>query len=212
MAAQWIWLSGFATNLGVWEDDLIEIESDADHTFISYTQVIENPNDLYTSIAGLLKADVVVASDVAALALIQSLEKRPQGQKWILLAPIVNFCEGEDGWPKNQVLLMAKAMQKNTKAALAEFEELLGPCDESIQEEWLDSALHMPPASLAKGLDFLANTVTEDPIRLENTEVIFGREDLLVTPQFAKYVTTMLPGTRVQERLKSGHWVHTLLL
>ena len=212
MAMQWIWLSGFATNLGFWEEELMEVNSNAKHTFVSYTKVIANPNDLYSSIPGLAKADVVVACDLAAQALVLSTKARPQGQKWMFLAPMINFCEGEEGWPKSQAVLMAKAMVKNTKAALQSYMEMMGPCDESIQEDWMDQALKMPPSSLAKGLEYLAQaTVLEEPIHLENTEMFFGREDQLVTPTYANKVKSLLLGTTSQERIKSGHWAHTLL-
>jgi len=50
MSEKWFWLSDWAANMGIWEDDLVEASSESDHTFIAFEQLMKEPKNLYTSV------------------------------------------------------------------------------------------------------------------------------------------------------------------
>lgn len=208
-----MWLSGWASDLNIWEDDLSEVETAAAHEFIPYSKIMENPDHLYQSIPGLAKAETVVAWSLGTLALMRSAAKRPQGQRWILLAPIVDFCNEASGWNSKNVMLMIKQVVKIPRSTLENFMELMGPCDEEIQEAWMNTALQMNLEKLALGLEYLKDNRVETPLADGGpTEIHFGREDQVVTPEMVKLAQAMLPFATINERPKSGHWVQTLIL
>ncbi len=213
MSKKWMWLSGWASDLSIWEDELSEAEAAANHEFISFSKIIENPDNLYQSIPGLAKADTVVAWSLGTLALMRSASKRPQGQRWILLAPVVDFCNETSGWNSKNMMLMAKQVVKIPRSTLENFMELMGPCDEEIQKAWLNTALQMNLEKLALGLEYLKDKRVETPLAdMGPTEIHFGREDQVVTPEMVKLTEAVLPFAVINERPKSGHWVQTLIL
>ena len=136
MSEKWFWLSDWAANLEIWEDDLVEASSESNHTFISFEQLMKQPKNLYTSIAGLKNADCVVAWGLGSLCLMLSAKDRPANQKWILLAPVFDFCDEDGGWTKRNVEMLARQVTKAIKPTLESYLELMGPCDEQIQEEY----------------------------------------------------------------------------
>lgn len=213
MAEKWVWLSGWASDLSIWEDDLSEVKSNAGHQFVSFPEVIKNSDDLYQSIPELAKADCVVAWSLGTLALMRSAKKRPKGQRWILLAPIVDFCNEASGWPVKNVMLMAKQITKIPRSTLENFVELMGPCDDEIRENWMETALQMNSETLAFGLEYLKNNKIEEPLEDRGpTEIYFGREDQVVTPEMVKLAVPFLPFAQIHERPKSGHFPQTLIL
>src|SRR5574344_1511518 len=209
----WFWLSYWAANMEIWEDDLVEASSESDHTFISFEQLMKQPKNLYTSIAGLKNADCVVAWGLGSLCLMLSAKDRPAKQKWILLAPVFDFCDEDGGWTKRNVEMLARQVTKAIKPTLESFLELMGPCDEQIQEQWMEKALKMNPETLALGLDFLCQNKIDEPLENKGeTIVYYGREDQIILPVLAKKASAVIPSAKFQERPKSGHWPHTLIL
>ena len=213
MSEKWFWLSDWAANLEIWEDDLEEASSESNHTFISFEQLMKQPKNLYTSIAGLKNADCVVAWGLGSLCLMLSAKDRPANQKWILLAPVFDFCDEDGGWTKRNVEMLARQVTKAIKPTLESYLELMGPCDEQIQEEWMEKALKMNPQTLALGLDFLCQNKIDEPLENKGeTMVYYGREDQIILPVLAKKAASVIPSAKFQERPKSGHWPHTLIL
>ena len=213
MSEKWFWLSDWAANLEIWEDDLVEASSESNHTFISFEQLMKQPKNLYTSIAGLKNADCVVAWGLGSLCFMLSAKDRPAKQKWILLAPVFDFCDEDGGWTKRNVEMLARQVTKANKPTLEIFLELLGPCDEQIQEQWMEKALKMNPETLALGLDFLCQNKIDEPLENKGeTIVYYGREDQIILPVLAKKASSVIPSAKFQERPKSGHWPHTLIL
>lgn len=213
MSEKWFWLSDWAANLEIWEDDLVEASSESNHTFISFEQLMKQPKNLYTSIAGLKNADCVVAWGLGSLCLMLSAKDRPANQKWILLAPVFDFCDEDGGWTKRNVEMLARQVTKAIKPTLESYLELMGPCDEQIQEEWMEKALKMNPQTLALGLDFLCQNKIDEPLENKGeTMVYYGREDQIILPVLAKKAASVIPSAKFQERPKSGHWPHTLIL
>ena len=44
---KWVWLPDWASDLSLWQDDLTEVESSADHTFVPYKTMADNLDDPY---------------------------------------------------------------------------------------------------------------------------------------------------------------------
>ena len=208
--SNWTWLSGLASDLNVWEDELSLADLDAEHTFVSYVEEIPVLQDLY-SLSAVQNADVLVGMDFSALVMLKNLHRRPRGQRWILLAPILNFCAGEDAWPEKQVLLMAKEVQKMPKVALQGVLDLFGPADEENQDLWMETALKMNPESIAQGFEYLASAKIEEPVSVPDCEVYFGKDDEWITAPAAEAAKTLLQGATVTVRPKAGHWAMSLI-
>ena len=97
MNEKWIWLPDWASNLGVWEDDLADVASAASHDYVPYGQMadfLEHPMDL----PDFKKASTVVAWGLGALSLMCSAAGPQKGQKWILLSPYADFCDEIGHW------------------------------------------------------------------------------------------------------------------
>ena len=45
MSEKWFWLSDWAADMEIWEDDLVEASPEADHTFISYEKIMKQPKE-----------------------------------------------------------------------------------------------------------------------------------------------------------------------
>lgn|SRR5574344_2005590 len=211
MATKWTWLSGFASDLSVWEDDFASAAPDAEHTFISYADVVKHFKDPFAAFPGLAAADVVVGWDIGALSLLRSQAARPAGQKWILLAPPVNFCHPQNGWPRKNVLMMSREVLKNPRDVVENCFEYMGPCEESIHDEWLEHSVKVPADLLSKSFEYLADSTFEEPVPVNDTDVYFGKEDEWVSPALAESIKAVLPGATFHDRLRSGHCAQTLL-
>lgn len=208
--AKWTWLSGLASDLNAWEDDLSLVDSDAEHTFVSYADVIASVGNIF-ALPVVAKADVLVGMDFSALVMLKNLSKRPKGQRWVMLAPILDFCHGEDAWPQKQVLLMAREVKKMPKNALQDLLELFGPADEFHQELWMETALKMGADKIAAGFEYLATEKIEEPVDVPRCEVRFGKEDAWITAPAVDAAKKLLNGANVLTRPKAGHWAISLI-
>ena len=92
---KWTWLSGLASDWNIWEDELTVADMDAEHRFVPYVKEVQSLQNIY-SLSEVKNADVLVGMDFSALLMLKSVKHRPVKQKWILLAPIIDFCHGED--------------------------------------------------------------------------------------------------------------------
>ena len=85
MSEKWIWLPDWASNLGIWEDDLMDVAPSVSHFYVPYSQMadfLEKPEE----IPEFKKSSTVVAWGLGALSLMCSSADGPKnGQKWILL-------------------------------------------------------------------------------------------------------------------------------
>ena len=67
--------------------------------------------------------------------------------------------------------------------------------------------------SLAKGLMFLSEHRVESVIpNSEDIQVLYGRLDTMVTPEWTLKLKDFLPKAEFKERPKAGHWPPMLLL
>ena len=47
MNEKWTWLPDFASDMGIWEDDLVGIAPDAEHVFVAYEKMVSVLDDIY---------------------------------------------------------------------------------------------------------------------------------------------------------------------
>ena len=49
MNEKWTWLPDFASDMGIWEDDLVGIAPDAEHVFVAYENMVSVLDDIYVN-------------------------------------------------------------------------------------------------------------------------------------------------------------------
>ena len=211
MSEKWIWLPDWASNLGIWEDDLMDVAPSANHIYVQYSQLaefLEHPMD----IPELKKSSTVVAWGLGALSLLCSGAGPQKGQKWILLSPFANFCDEEGPWNSENLLFKAREMHSSLDVGLKAFKEQFDDEFSDWPEEWLDAARKMDATLLADGLKFLAAQRIENVVEnSEDIQVLFGRMDQDVTPAMTLRLKEFLPKATFKERPKSGHWPPMML-
>ncbi len=209
---KWLWLPDWASDLSLWQDDLTEVESSASHTFVPYEAMVEKLDDLY-KVSGLSKADVVVGWGMGAFLLLQSHNKKPAEQRWILLSPYAVFCDEDSDWTATNLHFMARQMQTTTEPGLNSFAEQFEDEFGEWQDDWMDSAKKISAENLAKGITYLADHKVTEPLGdCSGIEVIYGRMDRAVPPSQTLKLKDLMPGAVFKERPKAGHWPPQLLL
>ena len=211
MSEKWIWLPDWASDLSLWEDDLTDADASAKHTFVPYEKMAAHLENVY-GIDGLSKANTVVGWGLGAFLLLLGAQNRPKGQKWILLAPFVDFCDENGPWNSEDLLFKAREMHTSLDVGLNAFKEQFDDEFSDWPDEWLDSAKKMNADLLANGLKFLAAHKIEKVIEnSEDIQVLYGRMDQDVTPAMTIRLKEFLPKATFKERPKSGHWPPMML-
>ena len=212
MTENWIWLPDFASDLSMWEDDLVGVSPAADHSFVQYTEMAEHLESIF-DLKGLSKATHVVGWGLGAFALLWSADKRPKGQKWILLSPFADLGSEDSNWTSQNLLFMARQAASTVEPVVNAFGELIQDEFGDWQEDWLDTAKKMPPKSISEGLFFLAQHRVENvlPVDANDVQVLYGRLDTAVPPSVTLELKDFLPGVSFKERPKAGHWPPMLL-
>lgn len=212
MNEKWIWLPDWASNLGVWEDDLVDVAPAASHVYVPYGQMadfLEHPMDL----PDFKKASTVVAWGLGALSLMCSAAGPQKGQKWILLSPYADFCDEIGHWTVPNLHFMAHQLSTTTEPALKAFMELFEEDFGDWQDDWFRDAKKYKADSLAKGLMYLAShQVTSVVPNSSDIQVLYGRLDNTVEPKLTLKLKEFLPQAEFRERPKAGHWPPMLLL
>ncbi len=212
MNERWIWLPDWASNLGVWEDDLVDVAPSANHNYVTYGQMadfLEHPMDL----PDFKKASTVVAWGLGALSLMCSAAGPQKGQKWILLSPYADFCDEIGHWTVPNLHFMAHQLSTTTEPALMAFMELFEEDFGDWQDDWFRDAKKYKADALAKGLMYLAShRVTSVVPNSSSIKVLYGRLDKTVEPGLTLKLKEFLPNAEFKERPKAGHWPPMLLL
>ena len=212
MNEKWIWLPDWASNLGVWEDDLVDVAPTASHVYVPYGQMadfLEHPMGL----PDFKKASTVVAWGLGALSLMCSAAGPQKGQKWILLSPYADFCDEIGHWTVPNLHFMAHQLSTTTEPALKAFMELFEEDFGDWQDDWFRDAKKYKADSLAKGLMYLAShQVTSVVPNSSDIQVLYGRLDNTVEPKLTLKLKEFLPQAEFRERPKAGHWPPMLLL
>ncbi|WP_405339809.1 alpha/beta fold hydrolase [Fibrobacter sp.] len=211
MKEKWIWLPDFASDMGLWEDDLVGISPDADHLFVSYEKMVSFLENFY-DMPGLAEASTVVGWGFGAFVLLKNADKRPKNQKWILLAPYADYCSEHSEWNTENLAFIAHQTLTAVDATLNAFYELIENEFGEWQDDWMKTAKTMSPESMLKGLLYIAKTCIDAPVPITGeTQVLYGRMDGAVPPAMTLELKEFLPGVEFKERPKAGHWPPMLL-
>ena len=211
MKEKWIWLPDFASDMGLWEDDLVGISPDADHLFVSYEKMVSFLENFY-DMPGLAEASTVVGWGFGAFVLLKNADKRPNNQKWILLAPYADYCSEHSEWNTENLAFIAHQTLTAVDATLNAFYELIENEFGEWQDDWMKTAKTMSPESMLKGLLYIAKTRIDAPVPITGeTQVLYGRMDGAVPPAMTLELKEFLPGVEFKERPKAGHWPPMLL-
>jgi pimeloyl-ACP methyl ester carboxylesterase len=211
MNEKWTWLPDFASDMGIWEDDLIGIAPDAEHLFVSYETMVSFLDNLY-DMPGLAEASTVVGWGFGAFVLLKNADKRPKNQKWILLAPYADYCSEHSEWNTENLAFIAHQTLTAVDATLNAFYELIENEFGEWQDDWMKTARNMSPESMLKGLLYIAKNRIEEPVSITGeTQVLYGRMDGAVSPAMTLELKAFMPGVEFRERPKAGHWPPMLL-
>ncbi|MCQ2125268.1 MAG: alpha/beta hydrolase [Fibrobacter sp.] len=212
MSEKWCWLPDWAADLELWEDDLIAVDSSADHTFVPYEKMAGCLDHVY-DLSGMKDASTVVGWGLGALVLMNNVSQRPKNQKWILLSPFADFCSEDGNWTEQNLQFMAHQTLSTVQPSLNAFMELYENEFGEWQDDWLKKAEKMSPQALCDGLSYLAKNRIEQSIPVDaETKVLYGRLDEAIKPEMTLSLKEFMPGAEFKERPKAGHWPPMLLL
>ena len=211
MDEKWIWLPDFASDLGLWEDDLVSVSPAADHIFVPYEKMANNLQNLY-GLQELAEATNVVGWGLGAFALLMNASSRPKGQQWILLSPFADYCSEESEWTTENLSFIAHQTLTAVDATINAFYEFLENELGDWQDDWLKKAKSIDPEALRIGLEFMARNKIEAPVGTkEKIQVLYGRMDQAIPPAMTLALKEYLPQAEFKERPKAGHWPPMLL-
>lgn len=212
MKEVWFWLPDWAVDMAIWEDDLMNVAPQADHTFVPYESMVSALDDV-CRIPGIEKATTVVGWGLGALALMKSPGFSGKTCDWILLSPFADFCDESGEWTQQNLRFMAKQCLTNPEPSLNTFAEVFENEFGDWQDDWMASAKKVNKELLSKGLNYLAETRVVEPVgEGRNVQVVYGRQDACVLPAQTLKLKSLLPGASFKERPKAGHWPPLLLL
>jgi hypothetical protein len=205
------WVSGWASDISIWEDEIYERFPNFSHRFVDYWDLLSADSD---EIPGIGRAGVVVGWSMGTLALLRNLSQKPKEQRWILVCPIADFC-APGCWSRAAVrtlkfgIQVTKGYLPNAAAnatGLASFSVLFGDSvPKEKKEKWLENAMRYSPEQLTAGLNYLMQKKADlSVITNENAnevEFLFGGQDKIV-PLAQK---ELFPSGKICENL--GHWL-----
>ncbi|MCF0214892.1 MAG: alpha/beta hydrolase [Fibrobacteraceae bacterium] len=213
MNEKWTWLPDFGSDLSLWEDDLVNISPSADHSFVSFESLALGLEDPYGKIKGLANATHVVGWGLGAFLLLLNIDKRPKGQKWILLSPYASLCDEDSDWTSQNLVFMARQCSTTVDPTLKAFSEAFDEEFGEWQDDWMAKAKKMDSKALAASLFFLSkNSISKPIVNTSDIEVIYGRLDKSITPAQTLKLKSLMQGAIFRERPKAGHWPPMLLL
>ena len=180
------WVSGWASDISIWEDEIYERFPDFSHRFVDYWDLISADSD---EIPGIGRAGIVVGWSMGTLALLRNLSQKPKEQRWILVCPIADFCAC---WPRAAV----------RATTLTSFSDLMDDVPKEEKEKWLENAMRYSPEQLTAGLNYLIQKKADlSAANINELEFLFGAKDKIV-PLAQK---ELFPSGKVYENL--GHWL-----
>lgn len=211
MQENWFWLPDWASDLSLWEDDLVAACPEADHTFVPFEKMVAHLDNIY-AYPQIAKASTVVGWGMGAFVLLNNAANRPQGQKWLLLSPFADFCDDNGSWTEQNLQFIAhqtlSTVDPSLNAFMEQYEEEFG----EWQEDWFKCAKKMSPQALSEGLAYLAKNRIEKVIDANDIKVVYGRMDQAIKPEMTLALKAFLPSAEFKERPKAGHWPPMLLL
>jgi pimeloyl-ACP methyl ester carboxylesterase len=212
MKEKWIWLPDFASDMGLWEDELATVSPEADHLFVPYEKMVSCLDHLYGE-PDLASASTVVGWGLGAFALLKNAASRPKGQRWILLSPFADYCSEESEWTAENLSFIAHQTLTASDATINAFYELLEDELGEWQDDWLKCAKRIKPEALRLGLEYMAKNRIDSSIDTAGggVQVLYGRMDRAIPPSMTMALADFMPGAEFKERPKAGHWPPMLL-
>jgi pimeloyl-ACP methyl ester carboxylesterase len=200
------WISGWASDISIWENSIYERFPNFSHRFVDYFDLQPSPDELWDNNPGIEKAGLVVGWSMGTLALLRSLHKMPSEQKWILVCPIANFC-AEGCWRLSALRTTKQGILQDTEQTLMSFSALMGNMKKEEREKWVGNAMRYSPKQLATGLDYLMQKKANVSAPSSNIKLIFGEQDSIV-PLAQKNLFSPLFGEKNIVICKDlGHWL-----
>jgi len=186
------WVSGWASDISLWENEIYERFPDFSHRFVDYFDLLSEPN--------IGKAGFVVGWSMGTLVLLRNLHKISNEQKLILVCPIADFC-AKGCWSLSAVRATKQGILQNTEQTLMSFSALMGNMEREDREKWVENAMRYAPKLLAEGLDYLMQNKADTSELGSNVKLLFGEQDKIV-PLAQKELFSAN-----SEIINSGHWL-----
>jgi len=186
------WVSGWASDISLWENEIYERFPNFSHRFVDYFDLLPEPN--------IGKAGLVVGWSMGTLVLMRNLHKISNEQKLILVCPIADFC-AEGCWSLSAVRATKQGVLQNTEQTLMSFSALMGNMERDDREKWVENAMRYTPKLLAEGLDYLMQNKADVSELGSNVKLIFGEQDKIVPLAQKKLFSAH------SEIINSGHWL-----
>jgi len=190
------WVSGWASDISLWEDEIYERFPNFSHRFVDYFDLLPEPN--------IGKAGLVVGWSMGTLVLMRNLHKISNEQKLILVCPIADFC-AKGCWSLSAVKATKQGILQNTEQTLMSFSALMGNVKKEERERWVQNAMRYSPKQLADGLDYLMKEKANVSELGSNIKLLFGEQDKVVPLAQKELFSSHKENIVVCEN--SGHWL-----
>jgi len=169
------WVSGWASDISLWENRIYERFSNFSHRFVDYFDLLQNPDEL----SGIWEAGLVVGWSMGTLAILRNLHKMQKEQKLILICPIADFC-AKGCWQPSALRATKQGILQNAEQTLMSFSALMGNIEKEERQKWVENAMRYSPKQLAVGLDYLMQKKADISALGSNVKLIFGGQDKVV--------------------------------
>ncbi|MDR2582176.1 MAG: alpha/beta hydrolase [Fibromonadaceae bacterium] len=198
------WVSGWASDISIWENRIYEHFPNFSHRFVDYFDLLPNPDEFWDDNRGLGEAGVVVGWSMGTLAILRNLHKIKKEQKLVLICPIADFC-AEGCWQPSALRATKQGVLQNTEQTLMSFSALMGNMEKTDREKWVENAMRYSPKQLATGLDYLMQKKADVSGSYSNVKFVFGGQDKIVPLAQKELFSSHKESIVVCEEL--GHWL-----
>jgi pimeloyl-ACP methyl ester carboxylesterase len=200
------WVSGWASDISLWENSIYERFPSFSHRFVDYFDLLPNPDEFWDNNRRVGAAALVVGWSLGTLALLRNLHKMPVEQKLVLVCPIANFC-AKGCWQLSAVRATKQGILQNTEQTLMSFSALMGNMEKEEREKWVENAMRYSPNQLAIGLDYLMQKKADISGLASNAKLIFGEQDRVVPLVQKELFSSSFNKENVVVCENSGHWL-----
>jgi len=200
------WVSGWASDISLWESSIYERFPNFSHRFVDYFDLLPAPDEFWDNNRGIGEAGLVVGWSLGTLALLRNLHRIQKEQKLVLVCPIANFC-AEGCWQLSALRATKRGILQNTEQTLMSFSALMvGNMKKEEREKWVENAMRYSPKQLAVGLDYLMQKKADVSVSRSNTKLIFGGQDKVV-PLAQKDLFSSFHKESIAVCENLGHWL-----
>jgi len=195
------WVSGWASDISLWENSIYERFPNFSHRFVDYFDLLPDPDEL----GGIWESSIVVGWSMGTLVLLRNLHKIREEQKLILICPIADFC-AKGCWQLSALRATKQGILQNTEQTLMSFSALMGNMEKEEREKWVENAMRYSPKQLADGLDYLMQKKANISVPCSNVKFIFGEQDKVV-PLAQKELFSSFSKESIAVCEDLGHWL-----